>query len=101
MAKGFFVGVLCAILAVPAAAQTVRTGGIEGTVQDATGGPLPGVTVTLTSPALQVPQMSKATEGQGEYQFSALPQGSYRVTFELAGFTKLTREEIILTAGFT
>jgi hypothetical protein len=85
----------------PVAAQTVIVGSIEGSVEDATGARLPGVMVTVTSPALQLPQIVKVSDERGEYQFPGLPQGSYRVGFELAGFSKLTREDIVLTAGFT
>jgi hypothetical protein len=91
-----------ALLAVSmaAAAQTVRTGSISGTITDESGAALPGVTVTLTSPVLQTPQLVKVSEARGEYQFTELPPGSYTVTYELAGFSKLVREEIRLTTAF-
>src|SRR5581483_5791194 len=91
---------LLLLVSAPAAAQTVRTGGVEGAVKDATGAALPGVNVTLTSTALQVPQLVTVTEDGGEYRFAGLPQGTYQVTFDLSGFTKLRRQDIILTAGF-
>ena len=40
-----------------AAGQSVRSGTIAGVITDTTGAALPGVTVTLTGPALQVPQL--------------------------------------------
>ena len=81
-------------------AQTVRYGSISGSIQDETGAALPGVTVTLRSPALQVPQMIKVSEGDGEYQFPDLPPGTYRLEFDLAGFARLAREDVRLTSGF-
>jgi hypothetical protein len=81
--------------------QTVRTGRVEGTITDETGGTLPGVTVALTSPAVQVPQVTRVSDGSGEYQFVDLPPGTYRLVYELPGFTVLVREEIRLTTGFT
>src|SRR5579862_1346496 len=96
-----FMFCVSAIAPKTAAAQTILVGSIEGTIQDATGARLPGVAITLTSPALQVPQIVKLSDERGEYQFPALPQGSYKVAFELTGFSKLTREDIVLTAGFT
>lgn len=81
-------------------AQTVRTGSIAGTIADETGGALPGVTITLTSPALQVSQVLRTSDAQGEYQFVDLPPGTYRLTYELSGFTTFVREEIRLTTGF-
>lgn len=49
------------------AAQTVRTEFITGTVTDESGSALPGVTITVTSPALQVPQLvdTQTTRGGG------------------------------------
>jgi len=84
----------------PAMAQTVRTGSISGTVSDGSSAPMPGVTVTLTSPALQVPELVKTTDTQGEYQFVDLPLGTYRLAFELAGFTRLIRDDLSLPTGF-
>jgi len=50
--------------------------------------PMPGVTVTLTSPALQG-QKAAVTNAQGDYIFKALPAGDYKVRFELASFATL------------
>jgi len=50
--------------------------------------PMPGVTVTLTSPALQG-QKTTTTNAQGDYIFKVLPAGDYRVRFGLAEFTTL------------
>jgi Carboxypeptidase regulatory-like domain len=90
------------IIAPPALtnAQAVRSGSISGTITDETGAALPGATVTLTSPALQVPQLVKISEARGDYQFVDLPAGSYRLEYELAGFAKLVQSEIRLTTGF-
>jgi outer membrane receptor protein involved in Fe transport len=69
-----------------ASAQGVQTGTIRGTVQDQQGLPVPGVTVTATSPSLQGPRAT-VSDGQGNYTLAALPAGQYEVTFELSGFT--------------
>ncbi len=50
--------------------------------------PMPGVTVTLTSPALQGQKVA-VTNSQGDYIFKALPAGDYKVRFELASFATL------------
>ena len=78
----------------------VILGSIAGTVTDGTGAALPGVTVTVTSPALQVPQVVRISDAAGEYQITELPAGVYQVTYELSGFSKLVREGIRLTTGF-
>ena len=57
---------LSAILSLPAAAQGTEAS-IIGRVTDQSGAVLPGVTVTATSPALQVGQMTGVTNEVGEY----------------------------------
>ena len=74
--------------------------GIIGQVTDGTGAVLPGVTVTATSPALQVPSVTAVTDTQGEYRLTPLPIGIYTVVYELAGFQNLRRENVRLTVGF-
>jgi hypothetical protein len=88
------------ITAMPAIAQVSALSSIRGTVSDATGGALPGVTVTLTSPALQVTEIAAVTQVDGSYRFGELPPGIYRLKFELTGFNTLVREELRLTVGF-
>ena len=82
------------IAAGAAHAQELR-GRITGVVTDNTGAVLPGVTVTVSGPALIQPQAT-ITGGDGVYRYPALPPGLYTVTFELAGFQTLKREEIRL-----
>src|SRR5215203_4020001 len=84
-----------------AAAQTGATASIVGQVTDESKGVLPGVTVTATSPALQVPQVSDVTSATGEYRLTTLPIGTYTVEFSLAGFRTVRREEVRLNVGFT
>jgi hypothetical protein len=83
-----------------AAAQT-RPGSISGTVTDESSANLPGVTVTLTSPALQTPEVTKVTDAEGKYQFPELPLGTYRLVFELGGFGRFIREGIQISTGFS
>ena len=89
-------------LASPAAAGqgAANPAGIAGQVTDGTGSVLPGVTVTATSPALQVPSVTAVTDERGEYRVTPLPIGVYTVTFELTGFQNLRREGVRLTVGF-
>src|SRR5438045_1793077 len=83
-----------------ALAQSVASGTIHGTVKDETGGSLPGVTATLTSPSLQVPQLTTVADGHREHRFPDLPAGTYRLKFELSGFASVVREDLRLTVGF-
>jgi hypothetical protein len=86
----------------PAWAQSGALGNIMGKAADETGGVLPGVTVTATSPALQVPSVQAVSDAEGNYRLRDLPApGRYRVVFELAGFQSIAFEDVNLTAGFT
>jgi hypothetical protein len=73
---------------------------ISGQVTDESGAVLPGVTVTITSPALQVPSMTVVTDERGEYRVAPLPIGTFTVVYTLAGFQTVRREEVRLTVGF-
>ena len=82
----------------PVAAQVV-TGSLFGAVTDASGGRLPGVTVTVTSQQLIGGPAVRTTNEQGEYRAPGLPPGSYDVQFELPGFQTVTRKGVALLAG--
>jgi outer membrane receptor for ferrienterochelin and colicin len=71
------------LLALPAFAQGIPTGSITGKVTTE-GQPAPGVTVTVTSPALQG-QRSTTTGAGGDYHFSGLPPGDYQSSFDIEG----------------
>jgi hypothetical protein len=58
---------------------------------------MPGVTVIVTSPALQG-QKSTTTNAQGDYIFKSLPPGEYKVRFELAKFSTLQYDVKMSTA---
>ena len=77
--RTIILGLLVLWLAPRAArAQTTDTASIQGRVTDESGAVMPGVTVTVASPALQTPQLVAVTDQQGGYRFSALPGGTYR-----------------------
>src|SRR6187455_987197 len=84
-----------------AMAQSVSTGTVSGTVRDASGAVLPGVTVEAASPALIEKVRSVVTDGQGVYRVIDLRPGTYTVTFTLTGFSTVRREGVELTTGFT
>jgi len=77
-----------------------QTGTINGSVADASGAVLPGVTVTAESPSMLAMQTSVTNES-GLYRFPAVPAGVYTLTYELPGFNTLKREGIQITLGFT
>jgi hypothetical protein len=100
-----FVVVLAACLAASTQAfaqggGASSTGTINGKVVDASGAVLPGVTVTVSSPAMMGVQTA-VTNTEGQYRFPAVPPGTYAVTFELPGFSTLKHEGIEIRLGFT
>jgi len=80
-------------------ARAQATGTIFGKVTDATGGVLPGVTVTVSGPTLQQPLVT-VTAASGAYSFPSVPIGTFSVTFELAGFKKFARSGVLINTGF-
>ena len=90
-----------AMAAAPALAAQSTEATIFGQVTDESGAVLPGVTVTITSPALLVREMVAVTDARGEYRVTPLPLGTYNVEFGLGGFQTQRREGVRLTAGFT
>src|SRR5262245_48776820 len=99
-AMGTFVAVLL-VAAASALAQGTSAAAINGVVRDSSGGVLPGVTVTASSPALIEQTRVVVTDGEGKYQIIELRPGTYTVTFSLQGFATLTKDGVQLTSNFT
>jgi len=97
---GSFVMLVLAFSVSMASAQNTSLASLQGTVTDESAAPMPGVTVNVTGPALQVPQISVVTDGDGSYRIENLPVGVYRVAYELTGFQSYIREDLRLTVGF-
>ena len=75
-------GLVALICVTPLFADGPQTGTIDGRVLDAQGGPLPGVTVTLTGPQNT---RTVITDADGVYRFALLLAGRYTVNAELEG----------------
>ena len=76
--------VFAAVVYVPGVANA-QDATISGTVTDATGSILPGVTVEARDAAGS--GQVTVTDGTGQFTFSGLAPGMYDVTFTLSGFT--------------
>src|SRR5229473_1127691 len=85
-----------------AAAQTVSAtmGAIDGRVTDHTNAVLPGVTVTISGPAMMGTRVVTTNE-EGAYRIAAVPPGDYTIAFTLDGFSPVKRTEIRVGLGFT
>jgi len=86
------------------------TGQIVGSVSDSSGAFIPGVNVTLTSPATGLTRTTSTNEA-GTFSFLQLPVGVYSLTGEQQGFSvakrsdiqlnvdQISRVDIVLTVG--
>ena len=74
---------------------------LTGTVRDASGGVLPGVTVEASSPALIEKVRTAVTDSSGQYRIIDLRPGTYTLTFTLPGFNTARQENIELTGSQT
>src|SRR5262245_26040350 len=91
--------VLGLLLPGAAFAQARLTGAdLDGTVRDESGGGMPGATVMATNGATNLSRTA-LSDTPGRFVIPALPPGSYRVSAELAGFAKATREDLVLQLG--
>jgi hypothetical protein len=80
---------------IPSAAWAQVT--LAGTVKDASGAVLPGVTVEASSPVLIEKTRSAITDATGVYRIESLQPGAYVVTFTLSGFATLKRDGVELS----
>ncbi len=95
--KRLFV-VLCCLLVPFAAVAQQRTGNIFGTVVDAEGTPLPGVSVTLTGATIA--PISTVTNAEGKFRFLSLfPANDYVLKAELQGFKTKTETGVIVNVA--
>lgn len=89
------------LLAFAGTALAQAAGGtLTGTVKDAQGAPVPGVAVTATEAGTNVAQTTTTTPS-GQYTFSGLKEGRYRVEAALAGFQKFSRDAVEVKADST
>jgi len=88
------------VMSTSAFSQT-QTGAITGRAMDGSGALIPGVEVSITSPAMIGGARTAPTDELGTYRFTLLPPGTYRVTFGLPGFKTLNIDGVNLQAGST
>src|SRR5215813_7309429 len=99
-AKTFMVLAIVLCFSALALSQAALDGIITGRVEDTSSARIPGVTITITSPAIQG-ERTQITDESGNYRFQGLPPGEYVVKYELPGFKTLIREQIIVAVGKT
>ena len=72
---------------------------ITGTIRDASGAVLPGVTVEAASPVLIEKVRSTVSDGTGGYRLTELLPGTYSLTFTLPGFATVKRDGVEITGA--
>ncbi len=80
-------------------AQGSQSGTLTGTVYSPDHAALPGVSVSIHSPAL-LGAREAVTDVNGSYIFKALPPGEYTIAFDLSGFSRLEKK-VVLALGAT
>src|SRR5215471_9087919 len=86
--------VACLLVVAAAWAQTGTTS-LRGAVTDKSGAVLVGAKVTLSNPAQAVQREAK-TGAAGDYEFTALPPGTFTLTIEMVGFRKYEHKGVQL-----
>lgn len=107
--KRFVLGHLClwsvlglaglpALTTRPAYGQAESTGSITGRVTDASGAAIPGAMLSLKSRS-DAHVVNVTTNGAGEYQFHAIPVGTYVLTVTSNGFSTYSIEDVGIDAA--
>ncbi len=100
--KGIFVvAALLLTFASVASAQELQSGAIRGRVVDDSGQPLPGVSITISGPAL-IGKVTAVTNAEGQFRAPSLTPGAgYEIKAELSGFETTVQTGIIINLGKT
>jgi hypothetical protein len=98
--RSLFLAILCVLMCAAAFAQSdsSTSGSINGRIIDSTNAGLPGVTVTATNLDTGL-NRTRVTENNGDYAFTLLPPGRYRVDAELAGLGKAASPTLTVLLG--
>ena len=84
-----------------ASAQELQSGSIRGKVLDESGQPLPGVSITISGPAL-IGKITAVTNSEGQFRAPYLAPGSaYEIRAELTGFETIIQKGLIVNVGKT
>lgn len=93
--RNILISAVAALFVVACVWGQAGTASIRGVVTDKTGAALVGAKVTLVNASLAL-QREMQTNQSGEYEFLALPPGTYRLTVESASFQKFEQKNIQL-----
>ena len=94
-----FLLAFCCVLFASTAWAVELTGQVRGTIEDSKGLAVPGVTIEISSPALQG-NRSATSDVNGGFRFTALPVGTYTLVSSLAG-KNAVQTELQVASGQT
>src|ERR671913_182882 len=90
----------CLLLACALAATAQEgTATLRGTVLDANGAAVPGAQVSIANQETGLNRRTATTGEDGEYVFTSLTPGLYRIMVEAAGFKRSLKENVKLDVG--
>ncbi len=92
--------IFAVVFATSAAFGQSSHGALAGTVTDPTGAVIPGAKVTVVEEARGTKSETVSTSS-GDYRFTELPVGSYRVTTTAVGFSTATATGVQVTVNST
>ena len=101
LSRGNLFAVLVLVLALAAPGFGQATGTITGRAMDSSGALIPGVEISVASPAMIGGARMAISNESGSYRFPQLAAGEYTVTFSLPGFKTLNIEGVRLELGAT
>ncbi len=93
--RNFLVSLAVVLLAATGAWAQTGTSSLHGVVTDKTGAAIVGAKVTLSNGALGLSRNSNTGPG-GDFEFLALPPGTYVLTVEMANFRRVERTNLQL-----
>lgn len=85
-------------LCAPGSAQNVSTANLRGTVKNASGAAVEAATVIVRDDAHSL-QRAAQTDAAGAYLLPLLPPGTYTVTADASGYSKISIANVVLTVG--
>ena len=91
---------VCLAAFVPQTLLAQTTGDLKGSIVDAAGAPLPGVSIEARSPALQAFRAA-TSDASGEFRMPILPPGVYALSARLPGFRSEEQSGIRVALGET
>jgi len=94
----FLLAAFAAVLPTPVRGQTEAT--IAGVLVDPSGASVPGARLTLTNQDTAVVLITEKSDASGNFSFQSVPApGTYSISAQASGFSRLEQKDIVLTAG--